>query len=379
MSQSIYCDEAGFTGNNLLDDQQPFFSYATVALDADAAKGIVEKAMRDFRLAGSELKAHRLLGSNRGRQALAFVISACAGQVRVAVYHKHYTLASKFFEHIFEPALAEQNSIFYHCGFHKFISNIIYFESLVNTERAVKALEGFQKLMRSRNAVHIDSIFPPSALGADYSAVLRDIETFAICHRAEIAKDVAAFGENNSLYRWMLDVSVGALWNLLQSWGEDYPSLSVYCDASHPLYEQRDYFDIMIGRTDRAYATFEGKQQPLIFNLAESLHFVTSQDHPGIQIADVFATTSNYIFRNRLADGRPMLATALGPAIRIGVFPEEEVVDLRELHGFVNSLVLRELVDRSVKQADLFKGMNGFIRLAHHAHSRFLQTRATPI
>ena len=35
MPATIYCDEAGFTGNNLLDTQQPYFSYASVAIDPD--------------------------------------------------------------------------------------------------------------------------------------------------------------------------------------------------------------------------------------------------------------------------------------------------------------------------------------------------------
>ena len=41
MTTYIWCDEAGSTGNNLLDREQPLFAYAAVALDEAAAKRIV--------------------------------------------------------------------------------------------------------------------------------------------------------------------------------------------------------------------------------------------------------------------------------------------------------------------------------------------------
>ncbi len=34
MALAIYCDEAGFTGNNLADDGSPYFVLASVALEA---------------------------------------------------------------------------------------------------------------------------------------------------------------------------------------------------------------------------------------------------------------------------------------------------------------------------------------------------------
>lgn len=48
MPRTIYCDEAGFTGNNLLDREQPFFAFATVAIEPEAAKDVVAKTVRDY-------------------------------------------------------------------------------------------------------------------------------------------------------------------------------------------------------------------------------------------------------------------------------------------------------------------------------------------
>ena len=372
MTQMIYGDEAGFTGNNLLDPQQPIFAYATVAIDPQGAAELVAKTIRDFRIAAPELKGKRLITSNPGRKAIASVLEACLDRGLVAAYHKRYTLASKFFEHIFEPVLADQKSIFYGCGFHRFISGIIYLEALTDSERAQLALDRFQQLMRERDPDYVDALFPLLGLKVDTSAVLSDIETFAVCHRDKIADDVAAYGVDNSLSRWMLDVSVGALWNLLQTWGERFDSLTVCCDESNPLFENRAHFDVMIGRTDKKYMRFEGKLQPLIFNLSGPLQFGSSHQHAGIQIADLFATTATHVLRNGESGGLSRLKELIVPAIHIGVFPDTDSLNLQSPQAFANWLVLRELVERSLRHHDLFDGIPEFFQLALEKHVDYI-------
>jgi hypothetical protein len=38
MAQKIYFDESGFTGNNLLNEKQNYFAYASVATNPDEVK-----------------------------------------------------------------------------------------------------------------------------------------------------------------------------------------------------------------------------------------------------------------------------------------------------------------------------------------------------
>ncbi len=58
---------------------------------------------------------------------------------------------------------------------------------------------------------------------------------------------------------------MSALFALLTTWGEGFDRLVVLCDDSKPLRDHREHFDMMIGRTDRAYVTLDGKRQSLIF------------------------------------------------------------------------------------------------------------------
>ena len=122
----IFCDEAGFTGNNLSDSTQEVFTFASVTMEPDQAKETVERTLRNFRLQGTELKGARLLKTNAGRRAITSVLKDCAPHARLVSHLKKFALAGKFFEYIFEPALAEQSSIFYGSGFHLFIANLLF-------------------------------------------------------------------------------------------------------------------------------------------------------------------------------------------------------------------------------------------------------------
>lgn len=55
MSEVIYCDESGFSGNNLNDDGAPYFVFAGVLIDPNAAATIVSEVKQACRIQG-ELK-----------------------------------------------------------------------------------------------------------------------------------------------------------------------------------------------------------------------------------------------------------------------------------------------------------------------------------
>jgi hypothetical protein len=120
----VFCDEAGFTGNKLLDAEQEVFSYATVAIAPEEATEMVARVRRDFRLQGAELKGGSLVGRPQGKKVVTQILKLCEGRYLVAAHLKPYALACKFFEYIFEPAVSDFNSFSYGIDFHRVISTI---------------------------------------------------------------------------------------------------------------------------------------------------------------------------------------------------------------------------------------------------------------
>ena len=122
---------------------------------------------------------------------------------------------------------------------------------------------------------------------------------------------------------------------------------------------------MMIGRTDKAEVTFEGKRQQIIFNLAEPLNFVSSASHAGIQVADVFASGLAFALRNPTEEISRTWMRLLDESIsEFSVFPDPERIDLNSEIGFVNRVILHELVERSQRKVDLFVGMPQLISQA---------------
>jgi hypothetical protein len=64
----VFCDEAGFTGDNLLDSAQEVFTFAGVSIEEGCAREVVERTIRDFRLQGAELKGGRMLKTEPGNR-----------------------------------------------------------------------------------------------------------------------------------------------------------------------------------------------------------------------------------------------------------------------------------------------------------------------
>jgi hypothetical protein len=95
--------------------------------------------------------------------------------------------------------------------------------------------------------------------------------------------------------------------------------------------------------------------------------------HPGIQIADVFASALAFALRNPHEDiSRRWLQIMDGSISEFSAFPDVDRVDLESERGFVNSVILQELVLRSQRKADLFAGMPAMIG---HARAFWCQQR----
>ena len=56
MATHVYCDHAGFTGDNLLNTEQPFFAYSAVATGEDAAAALVDEFRSRFKIKDADLK-----------------------------------------------------------------------------------------------------------------------------------------------------------------------------------------------------------------------------------------------------------------------------------------------------------------------------------
>jgi hypothetical protein len=352
-SNTIYCDEAGFTGNNLLDDDHGIhFVSAAVNVHPEEARDLVCQVRADFRVQGDELKGRKLVRYERGRAVIRFLLDKCAKNSKLAVYNKKYTLATIFYQWTFDEVFGEYWLLLSETGFNRFVSAALFAGFEAQDPLATSLLMDFQALVREEQGVD-RQIFSLDASDFKEISALELIVIFCHIHSGTILANFNSPLLEPSVAKWRLELSSYGLESLLQAWGQHLPSLEVYCDASRALDEQSSTFNRMVGRTDKRYLRIGEREGYMTYNLAHPLRFVDSKEYPGVQIADVLSSALRWVLDNpQETVGRDLLER-FEPTAELVVGPDWDYLDLTSRPGFVNSSLLCELAERSCRKRDL--------------------------
>jgi Protein of unknown function (DUF3800) len=361
----VYLDEAGFSGNYLSDKNSPIFVFSSVAIPAAEAEECVDRVVRDFRIQGGELKGKNLTKTAAGRKGIGRILGECLTRSNSVVFNKTFALCCKLFEYVFEPVIADQSSLFYGIGFHKFVAHWLYVELIATGESlANDLLLDFEKMMRQHDDVGLKKLFGVAWTSAVNHRVSEQILNFALAHRDAVLGELESVRGLGAIGNWVLDLSDTAVSSLLCHWGERFNELDVYCDRSKPLEALRLAFDCMVGRTDKTYVTMDGRTELMTYNLVRPIQFVDSAEHKGVQLADVIASALLYALRHRddpeCLDWLRQFDTthALNPNCNL---PNTECVDLRKPEAVTNYTVFIELMKRTMEGRDLLDRMPEFI------------------
>jgi hypothetical protein len=375
--QDIYCDESGFTGNNLLDEATPFFAYATVAVNHEEAKEYVERVIRDYKVQSSELKFQKLIKYSRGKQAITHILRNFSHRAKVTVNDKKFNLACKFYEYIFEPTLASKSSIFYKLDFHRFISHLLYLHFEQKSEYAGDIFEDFYNLMKAKDNKGLLYLFGSLNL-PNISPALDKVRTFCIYQKDDINTELESL-KGTGVGKWILDLTHSSLVSLLSEWGQEYYQLRVFCDASKPLQEQAEFYQAMVNKEEKTFMEVGGKEHAITFNLAGAPQMVNSQSHPGIQVADILAGTFTFVFRenskgNYTSYPDEWKSYLVNCVSGYSIVPDYEHLNFEKLNVKRNYLILEELVNRSIGNNSLVDGIEAF--LAETTHYLYLNPTA---
>lgn len=350
-NMQIYCDESGFTGNRLLDADQPIFTFASVASNEEEAQFIVEKIIKDYGIQNGEIKSGNLVKNPKGLRALDEILEILDGRYKICICDKKYTIAGKFFEYIFEPALAAKNSIFYRMNFHRFITDYLHLKLVTQDKSAEVIFEEFYKVMKEGVDTPTKSLF--QIINNQSDLVLDQIQKFAHYNKDSFLSEMDGYlGEGSG--KWILDITTTCLFSSLGKWGQKIDILDVYCDSSKPLNANQEIFNSMVGRTERKSQIYEqfNLELPLTFNLKQPIQMVDSKSFYGIQLADAIAGSFNYAYKNikdkqntfslkwmnKIFQDESILATYLGG--------DYEYANIKNASAMLNWLTLNHIVQK---------------------------------
>lgn len=360
---TLYFDESGFTGENLLSDDQKTFSYASINITAIEAEALVARIITKYKIQNGELKAVKLIRRDRGKKAILEILEEIQDKIKISIHDKKFALTAHFFEYVFEPVLAKKSSIFYQHDFHKYISNALYIALITNDELTNKIMIIFEKLMRKKELNHLHeiiSLLEENQIDSEELEFLKKMVVFIDIHKEII------FSEIKDLPSWTIDLSMTSLNALFSEWGRTGGEIIAYCDNSKPINEKIDWFEPMIGREEIIYSPFDlcdGYKVALTYNLKE-INMVDSKEHSGVQLADIVATASTYSIQvHQEADEyiEKLRSILMPKAIYASVFPDYGQIDLTQKKVQLNALLFEELIQRSEKEVSILDNIEEYI------------------
>lgn len=347
----IFCDESGYTGPDLLHNQQPHFTYSGVALSTGEAREIIARIRRDHLLADPELKATDLVASEPGRRALMDVLRAVEGRFVFVLFHKRLGLCGKVFEYLYEPVFLDGVKLLYERNLHRFVTMYGFMAHQAGDPFTTEALRQFQAFMRSREVGDAPLLFSEAALTDEspFSSITR----FARGYRDRILADLRAGPRAKDP---ALDLGASGLWSILTKFGERGRALAVTCDNSDLT--QAVAARLSGGSDDlgiRRARSLLSNPEISEYDLARPIIFADSKASAGLQIADLIAGVATATVNGRIPRGMfEAVADLLDPACHHGhsVMPEPKWVDTSDRDPMVNWLILMELTVRADEGAD---------------------------
>jgi len=374
----LYCDESGFTGQDLLNADQRYFSYGSVLIDPAEADEIVAQVKTDFPL-GKELKGSQMLSNSPGRKAAELIFEKVGERSRVVVADKRFALAGKLYEYIFDPVV-KGNCALYNVGFHLCLTNLLYSQFTSRNLSAVELLKSFQNAVRTQDFSGLAESAEHGAKGKEGSKLAENLGKFCFEQQNLIGEEFAPSG-NEVVDKWGLELSSTCLTGLLRYWAELGTEIHLVLDESKPLMAwaeaTKDIFPVQPGPQEEArYLEMRGEQHRVNFVLAEPVRFASSRVTPGLQLADVMAAfVSNLLVGRKRTAQRHLLVRAWNAgAIDPGcMFPDESFIAPNDPTAKRNLALLDEIFlasGRGEVVADVIFG------LAQKVHRRFSRQRS---
>jgi len=365
----ISCDEAGHTGSQLLNPDQRFFGFASVAVSDMEARLLIEEAREKYPVQMPELKAKKLMKSAYGRALIAYILEKIDGRFAVNVHNKLLALCGWIFEYIYEPVYKEDPRILYEKNLHHFVAMYAYIFLRAKDSDAQEAIQQFQKYMRSLDENDAPLLFSeldnesykngepenPFMLVLQFA---RGYRKLILADNDRLTKEIFDNG------KWILDLALSSLWSHLNHWGKQGMPLKVKCDQSEPLESIIHAFSGDDNDPGIVRARNLGHTDSFGWQLVEPVSFVDSKEHPAVQLADMIAGTAIWISSKGCPDGFEAVAEKMWGSLLHSILPDREAIDPTNRQARVNYLILYDLAQRAEKGEDPYLNLEEMYLIA---------------
>lgn len=290
---TIFLDESGNTGSNIIDENQPIFTLS-------GCKFTEKEALRLIELTGSRSpkEAHfkQLKRKKSGQDGMVRLMKHSLinkNRVRVELFHKKFMVTTKIVDLLIEHMMHLKGQDLYLNGANIALSNMWFYclPTFCGEEPVLKMYKSFVKMIKFQTDEFIEQFYS-------------DVETLNdTCSSDGFKNDIDMILSTKSIIhdaldgieKEALDPSIPALFCQCLNWGDVHPKgFHIIHDDSQTLEKQKSLFAQFM---DWTQDTIELGYDRRKFNLplkGKSLKFSSSEEYAQLQVADVIASCLAY-------------------------------------------------------------------------------------
>ena len=301
-TKTIYFDESGFTGYNLLDPIQPIFSIASSDVDDAEADAILRASFPKYR--GSEYKFQNIWRSNNrsGLVEFAHQVGRLMDHAFVWAMDKRFIVLTKIVDFLIEPIMTSCGYDFYADGFCWKYTNYIHYglTEFAHPDLLDRLLESWQSFSRDPTTARLRLL--QTYLRIMANSVEEEVKVFLdqMATGAEMFHefhDLPTFGGSDELQVTSMQASV-VHWR--QRHADDF---HVVHDASSNFFRNRNLWERMTNKDVPKQMMPLGDGTEVEYPLRVlSTTPVDSKDSRAIQLCDIIAGLGARILRSDLGD-----------------------------------------------------------------------------
>lgn len=286
---TIYMDETGFTGEDLMSESQPVFVHVSTDLTDEEARNLFDRYFSGVRV--RELKHSKLSRRpSHQRKILDFLqgVKSSPQRFTSCVCHKRFLLLTYLVDLWVEPAMRKYGIDLYKDGANLGLANMAYYclKSFQSDAYLSDILIRFQHMMRKRTLLSYNVFW--DKLYRDFHTLdknTNDILVFFLGGERELG-----FPHLRSLPNRSIDPIFTTAHSTVGHWRKhkDQP-LKLVHDQSSNFAKDKELWDLMTSPDmDRATIGIPGREMRFPLNVAET-KFTASKEHLQLQYCDLLA------------------------------------------------------------------------------------------
>ena len=328
---TIFLDESGYTGEDLLNKHQPFFVLASLNLDESECK--ILKKQYFSKVKSKELKYSSLKKHKNQQDIIIDFLSyflKLENNYQVSIGHKKYVLVQKMVDFLIEPFVYEMGEDLYLSGQNIALSNLLYFSlpAFGGNRFFEELLLRFQLFMREPNILNFEKLF--SLINHVYGNKSLDeiLDLIRPCYNI-IGQGLIYLVPPNSL-DLSFTFGLAMMFNWRNSFNGDI--VLIHDNTSNMSKQIAEWNAIMNNDIEKQTLGWDRRTLNLPINIKETI-FDSSENWAGLQIADILAGSAAHsakwmVSKNKAKDnfGENIFGLFKDVVLSLSLLPIKEVL-----------------------------------------------------